>query len=315
MAPNGGELPPEADCEILGRGPVLRIRVEAEDEDATRYALNVKMSAHQPLSELAAKWAQNFGIPDATVVGLQEAEGEELLAHTATPEALGWAASPSSATRRVWAFPLDEQYADPRTSAVAMKGRKQAMTSKPPTQAARGPTVTAAPAGPVDAAAAAPGQSEAPSVAAAAAVALLVAPLLPAAAEPAEGPPATAARKAGKTKPGPAPAVTPEPTAPEAKRARVGDKASSASRAVSGSASGSGSGGGGGARSAAAASGCPTGDDPCAFVQPSPKRAGTLSGDRYAKYMVAKTVNEALRLGAIRGDIDHDFKKGYLKRR
>lgn len=59
----------------------------------------------------------------------------------------------------------------------------------------------------------------------------------------------------------------------------------------------------------------PTGDDPIEYVQPNPKRAGTASGDRYALYMTARTVNEALALGAAPGDIPHDFKKGLLKRR
>ena len=50
------------------------------------------MAAQQPLSELAAKMAHIFGLPDATVVGLQEVEGGKLLEHSATPETLGLAA-------------------------------------------------------------------------------------------------------------------------------------------------------------------------------------------------------------------------------
>jgi len=59
----------------------------------------------------------------------------------------------------------------------------------------------------------------------------------------------------------------------------------------------------------------PTGDDPIEFEDPNPKNATSASGLRYAKYMKAKTVQEALKLGAAKGDIAHDFKKGYLRRR
>merc|ERR1712129_567646 len=59
---------------------------------------------------------------------------------------------------------------------------------------------------------------------------------------------------------------------------------------------------------------CPTGNDAVVFQQTNPKRAGTGSATRYAQYSKAKTVNEALRLGAVKGDIPNDFNKGYLKR-
>merc|ERR1712098_244498 len=64
----------------------------------------------------------------------------------------------------------------------------------------------------------------------------------------------------------------------------------------------------------AASNAVPLGDDAIVFVQTNPKRAGTGAATRYAKYCKAKTVNEALRLGAVPGDIPNDFSKGYLKR-
>lgn len=48
-----------------------------------------------------------------------------------------------------------------------------------------------------------------------------------------------------------------------------------------------------------------------AFVQANPKKAGSSAHDRYEKYKVAKTVDEAMTLGALRGDITNDVKVGY----
>mmetsp|Transcript_61919 Transcript_61919/g.136119 ORF Transcript_61919/g.136119 Transcript_61919/m.136119 type:complete len:410 (+) Transcript_61919:81-1310(+) len=48
-----------------------------------------------------------------------------------------------------------------------------------------------------------------------------------------------------------------------------------------------------------------------AFRQENPKRKGTKSHDRYEKYKVATTVAEAIRLGAVRGDIQNDVKQGF----
>lgn len=58
-----------------------------------------------------------------------------------------------------------------------------------------------------------------------------------------------------------------------------------------------------------------SGDDAIEFVQPNPKRAGSSSAIRYALYMTARTVNEALQMGAAKGDIYHDFHAGWLTRR
>lgn len=60
---------------------------------------------------------------------------------------------------------------------------------------------------------------------------------------------------------------------------------------------------------------CPQGDDPIEFVKPNPKRPNTQAHDRYEKYINAKTVNEALRTGAVKPDIEHDFKRGFLRRK
>jgi len=59
----------------------------------------------------------------------------------------------------------------------------------------------------------------------------------------------------------------------------------------------------------------PFGDDPVEFVQDNPRKIGTLTHDRYEKYKSAKTPNEALRLGALKGEIPYDFQRGFMKRR
>mmetsp|Transcript_79771 Transcript_79771/g.124404 ORF Transcript_79771/g.124404 Transcript_79771/m.124404 type:complete len:231 (-) Transcript_79771:13-705(-) len=59
----------------------------------------------------------------------------------------------------------------------------------------------------------------------------------------------------------------------------------------------------------------PFGDDPVEFVQDNPRKIGTMTYDRYEKYKSAQTPNEALRLGALKGEIPYDFQRGFMKRR
>lgn len=51
-------------------------------------------------------------------------------------------------------------------------------------------------------------------------------------------------------------------------------------------------------------------EGPLCFKQENPKRSGTKAHERYEKYKAAKTVEEALALGASRGDITNDIKAG-----
>jgi hypothetical protein len=53
-------------------------------------------------------------------------------------------------------------------------------------------------------------------------------------------------------------------------------------------------------------------DTSVAFQQICPKKAGCKSHWRYEKYKNAVTVGEALREGAWKGDLQNDFKAGYL---
>ena len=48
------------------------------------------------------------------------------------------------------------------------------------------------------------------------------------------------------------------------------------------------------------------------YQQTNPKRAGTASARRYARYKSARTVTEALRLGASLDDIKWDYGRGYI---
>lgn len=50
------------------------------------------------------------------------------------------------------------------------------------------------------------------------------------------------------------------------------------------------------------------------FAKENPKRPGSSSAERYEVYKRAKTVGEALRLGATPGDLQHDFRRGYARR-
>jgi len=50
----------------------------------------------------------------------------------------------------------------------------------------------------------------------------------------------------------------------------------------------------------------------CTFVQPNPKLAGSASARRYALYSKGKTIGEALKLGAAKGDLTNDIAKKYL---
>ncbi|CAE7873611.1 Ubiquitin-conjugating enzyme E2Q-like protein [Symbiodinium microadriaticum] len=54
-----------------------------------------------------------------------------------------------------------------------------------------------------------------------------------------------------------------------------------------------------------------TDDTPLTFLEHNPKRAGSKAHERFQCYKVAKTVAEALRLGASRSDITSDIKAGF----
>merc|ERR1719353_2084059 len=62
--------------------------------------------------------------------------------------------------------------------------------------------------------------------------------------------------------------------------------------------------------------GCPTAPtDAIRFEQTNPKAAGSCARKRYEKYKKAKTVQQAIDLGACGMDLKWDFKRGFCKRR
>jgi len=56
----------------------------------------------------------------------------------------------------------------------------------------------------------------------------------------------------------------------------------------------------------------PCADDPIFFALANPKRKGSKAHDRYSKYCSARTVREALNLGAFQADLSWDFHRGFL---
>jgi len=58
----------------------------------------------------------------------------------------------------------------------------------------------------------------------------------------------------------------------------------------------------------------PGDDEKILFKQTNPKRSGASSYTRYDKYKAATTIREAYTMGAMKGDIKHDWEKGYFSR-
>lgn len=58
----------------------------------------------------------------------------------------------------------------------------------------------------------------------------------------------------------------------------------------------------------------PENDERIVFNQENAKRLASSGWERYEKYKKAKTLDQALSLGAAKGDIAHDWKKGFFRR-
>lgn len=57
----------------------------------------------------------------------------------------------------------------------------------------------------------------------------------------------------------------------------------------------------------------PKGETPVVYLQDNPKQRGSAGWERYEKYKFAKTPTEALALGSAKGDLVHDWRKGYYR--
>jgi hypothetical protein len=284
----------------------VELIIEAEDEEDESYDVQYTLSASSPLSDVARKWAQDYKIPDAGAVVLQNEQGL-LLDVAKTPRELGWIAARGSSSKRVklTAVPLDETYAEQNgrdTKVLAGKPWSADTQEMQEADAAAGTR----PVGSEDDACASTAQ---------------VLRFCVKTGEPLLHKKDVVASSAAS--PSTAAATVPKPDNSVAKAAKNNSEGKDGKQKSSPSAKGSGNAKASAGATGSAASGssgaadgrCPTGDDPVTFQNPNPKRTSSKSGERYEKYMKAKTVNEAIRLGACQGDIKFDWNNGYMKRR
>eukprot|EP00747_Dinoflagellata_sp_TGD_P182264 gnl/TRDRNA2_/TRDRNA2_36448_c0_seq1.p1 gnl/TRDRNA2_/TRDRNA2_36448_c0~~gnl/TRDRNA2_/TRDRNA2_36448_c0_seq1.p1 ORF type:complete len:315 (-),score=79.96 gnl/TRDRNA2_/TRDRNA2_36448_c0_seq1:114-1058(-) len=280
---------------------MYKVLVEAEDEDDARYTWEGCISPSETIGRVAEQWAAFFSL-SANVVGFEDTNSNPVdLA--ATPKDLGWQYGAGHVTK-LRAVPTDDDYAE----AVNGEGSHRA---EPVPPSAEGPLISekqrveslektgreaVSEAPPARAAVKRqPETSKTESVAVKQLRTETAAVKVERAAEkPTSAPTAPAKVKKEAPKTNSKDTAPSAKSSPPAKPVKKEPQAKSAAAAVTGA--------------------VPEGDDPIKFVSPNPKKLGTASGDRFEKYMKAKTVNEALRLGACKGDIGYDFKKGYLMR-
>lgn len=286
----------------------VSVIVTADSEDNQTFTWEEKVTRTCSLKKLAKMWAAAHGVPD-TAVGFEDPQGFELdLKKTLIQLSLVGGKDTASVVRLV-AFPLDDMYAEAedKTADVrdvevpSRKHQKSASNApvppvplpppatEPPVEAKVKPEKRERDEEAVDRPAAKaakkpdrPASADAPEAESAAET------------TPAKAPPAPKAKvkAAAKESPAKSPAVDP--------KGKAKAKSSGAEQSK--------------AKPAGTDGPTPRDDDPIEYVQESPKRQGTAAYDRYEKYKKAKTPNEAMALGAVKGDIAHDFKHGYMKR-
>jgi len=255
----------------------ITIIVKAEDAENQKYSIEATIEATQPLREVAKHWASQFQLPEG-VVGLEGENGAPVNLNK-TPAEMG-----CSSGHVLWAVPLAESHSE-RHDVSEAGNREDAATetqvAEPPAkrtclQSKDGVTSAAGPATPQKQRAATP----------------------PSAASTAAASSGSASSSAGSSAQASVASVLKKATP---KAASTPKSAAAPKAAVAAPKPDSGE--------------CPSGDDKIQFAQPNPKRSGGLSWNRYEKYMRGKTINEAMQMGASKGDIAHDFKQGYLTRR
>eukprot|EP00927_Polykrikos_kofoidii_P064885 TRINITY_DN606_c0_g2_i1.p1 TRINITY_DN606_c0_g2~~TRINITY_DN606_c0_g2_i1.p1 ORF type:complete len:289 (+),score=59.91 TRINITY_DN606_c0_g2_i1:72-869(+) len=260
---------------------IIKFSIDAVDDADNIETLPCELSNRRPLRDLARLWAKEFDVEDVENVGIADENGE-LVDLNATPQELGWRGHV-----KLNAVPLFEQ--DSQVSPVPVAGHVDAANKgakRAPSGGASGgvggPSVAKRPAG----------------VAGIAATA---------GATPAKKGRIDSDRKTAKDL---KPAAVTVPTSHAATKAPTNMKALAGKKIVTPTAAvtktkvppvpnfGK----------------LPEGDEAVVFQKPNPKRPGTAAFARYGKYMKAKTVKMAFKLGAARGDIEFDFKKGFLTR-
>mmetsp|Transcript_70111 Transcript_70111/g.198737 ORF Transcript_70111/g.198737 Transcript_70111/m.198737 type:complete len:285 (+) Transcript_70111:2-856(+) len=269
----------------LERQTWVTVQVEAEDEDDQVYHWTQKVAPNEPLYPLRRLWAEAHSVAESAV-GFEDYNDNPVDLNR-TPVELKWSCQ---ATVHVHAVPVDMRFAEgfggpgpkaPEAAAepaepAAAKRRRAEATTDGSTCAAAAEVVGVAP----------PSGTQEPP--AAPAVAARIGGTATADKAPKKrGRPPNASKKASE-----------DSVPPEQASGGAGAAAPKQDQPVSQGSQGS--------------QGLVDGDA-IEFNQCNPKKAGSLAYDRYEKYKLAHTFNEALQLGACKGDLAYDKKKGFLK--
>jgi len=263
---------------------MIELCLEAEEENGKVLKWSCKAALGEPLQGVVDRWAEACISKECKFfggAGLQEPTSDDLLDLCCTPQQLEW-----KRQRTLWVIPMHELNNAERSTKAAEDASveesarlEKAQTSAPSPKSAKAAVKAEAikDASVEESARLDKTQTLAPSAK-----------------------PCKPVVKAEATKASRETFEEGQDAQPPAKRAKTANK-TDANKA---------------ARNAPASSGAvPAGDDPVEFLQDNPKRAGSDSHKRYEQYKSAKTPNEALQLGAVKGDIPNDFNKGFMKRR
>eukprot|EP00931_Biecheleriopsis_adriatica_P018440 TRINITY_DN12928_c0_g1_i1.p1 TRINITY_DN12928_c0_g1~~TRINITY_DN12928_c0_g1_i1.p1 ORF type:complete len:292 (-),score=79.17 TRINITY_DN12928_c0_g1_i1:29-904(-) len=280
-------------------GSSIDFTVLAESEDDNEHRWEGSCAPHVPLRILAEAWATRHNIP-ASAVALEDEHGNRLDL-TKPPTEYGWQVDAQEKVR-LMAFPVDEEYMEQAAPAPP--------SSAPPVQSAGSPAEETAPAS-------AGSKREGASLEEEQAKGKRTRSAQPSgsssagknsksgaspASSSAPGAPSEGKSEASKASAKQAQAVPKQKTdSPKPKPKPKASDAEAKPRKAEGFGANDGD--------------LPNPDEAIVFCQTNPKKAGGTAWDRYESYKKAKTVKEAMELGAAKGDIAYDWKKGFFKRK
>lgn len=258
--------------------------IEAVDEDDQRFEWKRTVDPSDILADLVRLWASDHGVP-GNAVGLEDSEGRALNLSRPAKEELRLCRKEAALTADAGSGSADAKNGDQPIRIIAFPTEQEYMEQEGVEKA---PAVDAAP----KVSSEAPAHDAAPK---------------PALEAPKVGIEAREGQKrvnlAGDARAAKCQKIAKKEETPE--KARVKEESKDAKVRVEAK------------KEEAKKAAMPGGfgeDDAIEFLQDNPKKAGNSSYDRYEKYKVARTVREALALGAAKGDIVHDAKRGFLKR-
>lgn len=297
--------------------------VTAEDQDEKTYEVRLEAASNKALQEVRAAWAKYYRVEESEV-SLEDQE-ERPIDLDRTPTELGW--SRFEEPIKLWAIPVGDLAAeDPERDAADRVEKKEPEKREPETepeaedipesvagsekrkhsgeasedkpakkQAVSVPEMHASLQVDTDAAAGAARAAERKAVGKAEAAKV-------AQQRPAErGPAAAEPMKSDPSKPdNPVRAPPSNPAAAKAASKPAGKAAAKAPGKAQAE------------RKDPAER--PGDDEPIKFLQDNPKMKGGKAHERYEKYKRATTPRQALQLGAGKGDLDNDWKKGFYQR-